>query len=394
MEVCNVTFRNFKSDPIPIYFILAVYLVIEQYTEIPEVSVEKKLIELYQIIKTKQSHLQNTFVDIDMVFHGKKTKIQQIFERCIKDHQFYIHTVTIAEAKHLLKLYLDPPNNIVQMVLEYSGSDCILTYRGNNQCRGSLSYTKPQSYAATCTIFESNDVKIGHSRIKKCNKCHAKYQYGKITLADKSIILLDPEELYYMELSTSTYISHETLLDYAEFNFADGVGATSYVENYNKRLREKTRNIGRRLGKRGYANMHTNRLNICFFMYMILKLIYHELLGNNLMLLISIQVIDKYKKKKQSIQNILRNNINQNNQQINAQSDHQIHIEKNEMLFQILFDEYFSELRKIPQIIPFYSVGVINYKYLDGWWVVYGDGGQKISRLICNTPIFIFKCFK
>ena len=207
-------------------------------------------------------------------------------------------------------------NELFQMEISYhySGSQFPTTPCYFKNCCGSLVTTNRKS-SALCYDIE-NAVTVCKTFAKKCNTCRYIYKHN-IIYNDKNIFLIRPNSKYFQS-TTETIFTDDILDDFGRFHIKCGVACETYCDNFNSRNNDRMHKIQQILknnndpiGHRGYnVALTPQRLSDAFYLRMIVRFVYTNVLKEDEIIKIPMAEIRKKKMKKDLFAKIMNKRIN------------------------------------------------------------------------------------
>ena len=296
-------------------------------------------------------------------------------------------------------------------IMMYQGNECIecgsalnIVFRGTQNAKGSLAIAYHKTSAPKLCI----------SYQKKCKKCDIYYNYNRIDYTDKTTardkrnhtLLLDPEAFEFYSISgkaSQNYIHRSIYNSIRNHQYCNKPQSImTWIEHYNfdwKHEYDKLaeiKNIHAILSsvELGYAST----LRYFYFFALLCRLRdmedYGSIIVNNKKIKIALKITDEDKiaiKKDKTILDDIKNNTKANNQDKEQEKEVRGSVD----YFRCYMRKYYKrliatavkELKQVPvRIGPSGKIEIY-----PGWFIVYGDGGEKINRLRCAYPAILSK---
>ena len=314
---------------------------------------------------------------------------------------------------------------VTNATMMYRGNSCIecngkldIVYRSSNKSKGSLAIAYHKREAP----------KLCASYQKRCNKCNIRYNYNRIDYGSDAepahkrgnVVLLDPDAFPYYSIagkSTRNYIHKSMHSSIANHQFCKKSTSISiWLQHYNEEFIDefdelsKINNINEILPsiKLGYIAILRY-----FYLVCLLRRIrdienYKPITinGQEVKVALIITNADKMKMDEElhalsDIKNDITTNdtktnkSNKNDKTTNDKARDKDASTRAQQYFGYFVRKYYDqlisatvdELRDVP--VKLNTEGVV--LIYPGWFIVYGDGGEKINRLRCAYPAILAK---
>ena len=344
-------------------------------------------------------------------------KLEVIYYTIVFDNRFRGQVYATFESssldKDIMILDNDKGARVTQGILTYPGNTCI-----EEDCKGELSMVyynhRQDSRGSLAMVYHKNEApKICAIYQKICTACQIYYNYNRIDYAKitktkkqnkkplpelytkypskiNQTILLDPTAFPYFTASLrSQNVIHKSIFDSIKHHqyCTKSTSMDVWLQHYNEEWID------------AYKELHeiakSKRLPIELGYKTVLRYFYFHTLLHNIQGLkhfgtvsvngreIKIALIISDKDKTQMLQD-----------QVEANDDDDKEYRESLSYFKFYFNKYcqqlltaeISELSQVP--VQFKNGKIIIYP---GWFVLYGDGGEKITRVRCSYPAICCK---
>ena len=290
-------------------------------------------------------------------------------------------------------------------IMMYQGNECLecggilnIVYRNTDHTKGSLAIAYHKTSAP----------KLCLSYQKKCNKCDVYFNHNRIDYTDKTTVkdkrnctlLLDPEAFEYYSISgkaSQNYIHRSIYNSIRNHQFCNKPQSImTWTEHYNfdwKHEYDKLAKIENIHAlspsmELGYAYI----LKYFYFFALLCRIRdledYGSIMINGKKIKIALKITDEdktaIKKDKNALNNTNNNNTNKEQAVRGANDYFRFYMRK---YHKELIATAVKELKQVPV-----RIGVSGeIEIFPGWFIVYGDGGEKINRLRCAYPAILSK---
>ena len=357
------------------------------YDEVPNKELLRRLLIIYY----------NIVFDVSL-----RTYVYKLFDQHHIDQQ-------------IISLHVDEKGaRTANGIMMYQGNHCIecgdslnIVYRNSEHTKGSIAIAYHKTSAPKlCISYQKKckkcDIYFNHNRIDYTNKTTAK---GKRNLT----LLLDPEAFDYYSISgkaSQNYVHRSIYNSIRNHQYCNKPQSImTWVEHYNSDWKHEYDKLAKT------KDIHSLLLSIELGYAYILKYFYLFALVcrirdledygtvtiNGKKIKIALKITDEDKKAIKNDKNLLNNVGNKTN--INNNEAERINKEQsfrgNNDYFRFYMRKYYKqliatavkELKEVPVRIG--SSGKI--EIYPGWFIVYGDGAEKINRLRCAYPAILSK---
>jgi len=376
---------------------------------------------------------------------AKKPAIKELYRKLLI---IYYNVVFDDKFRELARIMFDQAyidKQIITLNMDHNGAritNGIMMYPGNSciECNNKLSviYQDRRDGGSKGSVaiayHKTSSPKLCTSYQKKCDKCHIYYNYNKIDYMknaknkarQNATLFLDPDALPYYSIagkSTRNFIHqsiHRSLKHHQYCNKATSI--IIWLQHYNEDFKAdydellKIKDVNRLMSS---AELGYSYILRYFYLYSLLCRIrdienYGSININGDKVKIALIVTDEDKKKMEKELNTLSNIKNYKTKNDKTTNDEaadnkatdakttkgdakasQSRIRAQQQYFGYFVRKYnrqlietsVDELKEVP--IRFNDDGAI--EIYPGWFIVYGDGAEKITRLRCAYPAILGK---
>jgi len=336
-------------------------------------------------------------------------KLQIIYYSIVFDNSFrnivFVMFKNNYSDKDIISLKKDCKARVTHGIMEYPGNSCIecndklsYVYRsGSNDCKGSIAvvYHKRKS-PMICNSYQ-----------KQCKDCgiyynHNRIDYKKTTKHKTKInrtIYLDPDAFHYYSIAgkgANNYIHQSIFISIRNHQYCNKSQSIDiWLQHYNEECKDEYNE----LAKIKYADKLSIELGYrtvlrYFYFYALLCRIrdienYASIVVNGRVIRIALIISNDDKEA-------INRDINGLKEAKTPQSKESADTGRiSHYQFTFFFNKYYqqlvtsevSELKEVPVRIN--EIGII--EIYPGWFIVYGDGGEKITRIRCAYPAILGK---
>lgn len=361
--------------------------------------------------------------------HELYRKVQIVYYNIVFDKEFRHHVFMTFKSsyadKYYLNLYPDDKARTIQGMMMYPGKICIeckrdlvLSWRSRktNNVKGSVAIA----------YSRKSEPKICNSYQKKCVKCDINYYYNRIDYTENCKIIakqnetlfLDPDAFPYYSISggwTKHFIHKSIHRSISRHQFCNkSTSIDVWLQHYNDDWKDEydalKEAMSEMIAESTYAkSTNDSKTNIeleyntvlrYFYFVCLLRMIRDiekyktvvEINGSSVK--VALIVTNNDKKAINDDLNFLAKQINTNNGTSGDTLDKEARASCDYLKYFVhkyeekLLNMDVEALKKVPIKLNDKGNGFIIYP---GWFVVYGDGAEKISRIRCASPAIINK---
>ena len=336
-------------------------------------------------------------------------KLQIIYYSIVFDNKFrnmvFVMFNDECSNKHLISLQNKCKARVTHGIMEYPGKSCLeckdklsYVYRSSgNDCKGSIAIVYHRRKAP----------KICNSYQKQCRECGIYYNYNRIdykrTTKHKAkinrTIYLDPDALPYYSIAgkgANNYIHHSIYISIQNHQYCNKSQSIDiWLQHYNEEC-EADYNQLSKIKDAHKLSMELGYRTVLRYFYFYALLCrtrgiedFGSIVLNGRVIKIALIVTNADKEKILSDISCLKEakipNVNKS-ADIGRIAHHQFTYFVNKYYQQLITSEV-SELKEVPVRIN--KIGII--EIYPGWFIVYGDGGEKITRIRCAYPAILGK---